>query len=282
MHCAGRPSHPASRTDARIPRRRVRPRLSLNHPKADLALATTVLYVFCFAPLASCRWFAPAGHDAEAAKVTEYATGGWKSEFDIPAEQDSNPSWNDGTGIDGPQGIDGTTADSNELASDESMQIQENRPVFAPADPTQVGRDFAAVYFSFDSIELDFEARRVLRDYANWFIENPGIWVTLEGHCDRFGSREYNYNLGMARARAVRDRLAGFGVEHSRLFMISYGEERSIVEGDSRDALASNRRVEFRAYRAPDDRQINAAPSLSADAPTLRRVEDSPDSIEIP
>lgn len=162
------------------------------------------------------------------------------------------------------------------------MQTKENRPVIAPSNPMQVGRDFAAVYFNFDSTELDFEARRVLRGYANWFVENPGIWVTLEGHCDRFGSREYNYNLGMARARAVRDRLAGFGVEHGRLFMISYGEEQPIVQGDSRDALAANRRVEFRAYRAPENPQINAVPSLSADAPTLRRADDSPESIEIP
>lgn len=181
------------------------------------------------------------------------------------------------------QGINGTSADSIEPgAADETMQSKENRPILAPDDPTRVGREFAAVHFDFDSTELDFEARRILRDYANWFIENPGIWVTLEGHCDRFGSREYNYNLGMARARAVRDRLAGFGVEHARLFMISYGEERPIVEGGSRDVLAANRRVEFRAFRAPDDRLINAAPSLSADAPTLRKVDDSPESIEIP
>ncbi len=101
------------------------------------------------------------------------------------------------------------------------------------------------VYFAFDSSTVQASERGKLERVAQWLKENSGRTVFLAGHADSRGTLEYNRGLGERRAQAVRDYLAGLGADGSRLSTISYGEERPAKSGESEDAWAANRRVEF-------------------------------------
>ncbi|MFP4360255.1 MAG: peptidoglycan-associated lipoprotein Pal [Alphaproteobacteria bacterium] len=99
------------------------------------------------------------------------------------------------------------------------------------------------VYFAFDSAVLREPSRRVLRQQATWLERNEDARVTIEGHADERGTREYNLALGARRAEAVRAYLVGLGIERERIDTISYGEERPAVEGSNEEAWARNRRA---------------------------------------
>jgi peptidoglycan-associated lipoprotein len=106
---------------------------------------------------------------------------------------------------------------------------------------TKAGSD--TVLFAYDSYELDAEARGVLARHAEWLRANPNVRVTLEGHCDERGTREYNLALGERRANSAKNFLAAQGIAIDRLSTISYGKERPAVEGSDEGALAQNRRA---------------------------------------
>jgi peptidoglycan-associated lipoprotein len=109
--------------------------------------------------------------------------------------------------------------------------------------------DFAAqsgsdrVLFQFDSYELDEDARTVLGKQAEWLARYPSIRVTVEGHADERGTREYNLALGDRRATAAKNFLAAQGVDAGRMTTISYGKERPAAEGSDEASWAQNRRA---------------------------------------
>ena len=98
------------------------------------------------------------------------------------------------------------------------------------------------VFFDFDKFDLKPEARDTLDRQAAWLKQYPRVTVTIEGHCDERGTREYNLALGQRRAAAVRDYLVALGVSDSRVDVISYGKERPEVVGSNEAAWAQNRR----------------------------------------
>lgn len=102
-----------------------------------------------------------------------------------------------------------------------------------------------AVFFQYDSQELDGEAQERLRTKAAILRANPAIALRIEGHADERGSTEYNIALGQRRAESVRTFLTGYGITGNRLATISYGKERPAVEGSNETAWARNRRAEF-------------------------------------
>ena len=99
------------------------------------------------------------------------------------------------------------------------------------------------VFFALDSYAIDSEARRTLDAQAEWLVRNPTVNVTIEGHADERGTREYNLALGDRRANAARDYLQSRGVDSSRMQTISWGKERPAVEGSNESAWAQNRRA---------------------------------------
>ena len=101
------------------------------------------------------------------------------------------------------------------------------------------------VYFDFDSSEIRPEFVTVIAAHAHALSANASIRVRLEGHSDERGSPEYNIGLGERRDQAVRRALLLQGVAESQLSTVSYGEERPAVAGETEDAWAKNRRVEF-------------------------------------
>lgn len=89
---------------------------------------------------------------------------------------------------------------------------------------TYAGAD--RVFFAYDSSELTDSARATLAKQAEWLMHYTRVRVTIEGHCDERGTREYNLALGDRRATAVKNYLVALGVPASRLRTISYGKER--------------------------------------------------------
>lgn len=102
------------------------------------------------------------------------------------------------------------------------------------------------VHFAFDSSELSNQAQEVLKDKAKVLKKNPELSIVIAGHCDERGTDEYNMALGERRARAAYEYLILLGVDADRMNLVSYGEERPLVEGHNEEAWAKNRRDEFK------------------------------------
>ena len=102
------------------------------------------------------------------------------------------------------------------------------------------------VYFDFDKSSIKPEARAILDKHVEYLLANSDAVVTLEGHCDERGTREYNLALGERRAKAAYRYMTVKGVKASQLDTVSYGEERPIAFGQSESAYSKNRRVELK------------------------------------
>ena len=98
------------------------------------------------------------------------------------------------------------------------------------------------VLFGYDSSELDDEDRSILDNQGKFLNQNPSLKVTIEGHCDERGTREYNLALGEKRASAVKDYLISVGINSDRISVVSYGKERPQVLGSNKAAWSMNRR----------------------------------------
>ncbi|MAM35144.1 MAG: peptidoglycan-associated lipoprotein [Micavibrio sp.] len=99
------------------------------------------------------------------------------------------------------------------------------------------------VFFGYDSSDLTGEARSTLDRQASWMQQYPNLSITIEGHADERGTREYNLALGERRANAVRNYLIALGVPASNVSVISYGKERPVVFGSDTQSWAQNRRA---------------------------------------
>ncbi len=99
------------------------------------------------------------------------------------------------------------------------------------------------VFFGTDRHDLSGEARTMLDAQANWLQQYPNLGVTIEGHADERGTREYNLALGERRANSAKNYLIALGVAPSRITTLSYGKERPAVPGSNETAWAQNRRA---------------------------------------
>ncbi len=98
------------------------------------------------------------------------------------------------------------------------------------------------LFFDFGKYNLKADARGTLENQAAWLNKWPAVTITVEGHCDERGTREYNLALGERRANSVKDYLMALGVNPSRIKTISYGKERPVALGSNDAAWAQNRR----------------------------------------
>lgn len=119
--------------------------------------------------------------------------------------------------------------------------------------PSQVGitpgsaEDFRVnvgdtVKFAYNAHNIDDEARTVLEKQAAWLTKYPSVYLSVEGHCDERGTREYNIALGARRANAIKEHLASRGVSLGRLQTVSYGKERPVCSGSDDGCWQQNRR----------------------------------------
>ncbi len=98
------------------------------------------------------------------------------------------------------------------------------------------------VFFEFDSSELTVDAQATLDAQAAWLMQYPDTNITVEGHADERGTREYNLALGDKRAFSVYSYLAQAGIDTNRMEYVSWGKERPEVIGSDETAYSQNRR----------------------------------------
>ncbi|OYR21077.1 peptidoglycan-associated lipoprotein Pal [Brucella thiophenivorans] len=99
------------------------------------------------------------------------------------------------------------------------------------------------ILFDLDSSLIRGDAQQTLSKQAQWLQRYPQYSITVEGHADERGTREYNLALGQRRAAATRDFLAARGVPTSRMRTVSYGNERPIAVCDNNSCWSQNRRA---------------------------------------
>ncbi len=99
------------------------------------------------------------------------------------------------------------------------------------------------VFFGYDQSDVSGEGQTTLERQATWLKQYPNVTVTIEGHADERGTREYNLALGERRAASVRSFLLSQGIDASRINTISYGKERPAVTEASPSGWAQNRRA---------------------------------------
>lgn len=135
------------------------------------------------------------------------------------------------------------------------MQAPEEAPPPPPMAQSQVQtsvvpgslQDFRVnvgdtVHFDYDKYDVRGGDRDILQRQATWLQKYPQVRVTIEGHCDERGTREYNLALGARRANAVKEYLVSVGVPSSRVDTISYGKERPTCTESDESCWAQNRR----------------------------------------
>ena len=98
------------------------------------------------------------------------------------------------------------------------------------------------VFFATNKSKLTTASRDTLRKQATWMRKSKNVTVTIEGHADERGTREYNLALGERRANAAKDYLMTYGVSGKRISVISYGKERPVNPANSPLAWSQNRR----------------------------------------
>lgn len=140
----------------------------------------------------------------------------------------------------------GSAEDAAAAASAADAQAQPmEQPQEEAKDPLEEGLlAQRVVYFDFDSSVVHDDSMPMLKAHAEFLVGN-GNTITVEGHCDERGTREYNIALGERRADAVRRILLANGVAANQIKIVSYGEERPAALGHDEQAWAMNRRSEL-------------------------------------
>jgi peptidoglycan-associated lipoprotein len=99
------------------------------------------------------------------------------------------------------------------------------------------------IYFETDRYNIDSPDIAILQSQAQWLARYPNKALTVEGHADERGTRDYNLALGERRANAAKNYLAGLGVSPARITTVSYGKERPVALGSDEQSWARNRRA---------------------------------------
>lgn len=107
----------------------------------------------------------------------------------------------------------------------------------------------STIYFMLDSSEVQPDFIQVINAHAQYLVAHPNQKLTLEGHADERGSREYNIALGDQRAKSVAGMMKAQGVSDGQLELVSYGEEKPAVFGSDEGSYERNRRVELSYQR---------------------------------
>lgn len=105
-------------------------------------------------------------------------------------------------------------------------------------------KEASVVHFGFDEYSLNSSEKAKLKVQARYLKENPSKKVTVAGHTDYIGTREYNLALGERRANAVKRYLVSQGIDSSRIETVSYGKSKPLDSDENADARAKNRRTE--------------------------------------
>ncbi|BBF68469.1 MULTISPECIES: peptidoglycan-associated lipoprotein Pal [Sphingomonas] len=134
-----------------------------------------------------------------------------------------------------PGGTGGTTAPSGPVGS--------GGPVKGSQEDFVASVSSDRIFFGLDQYDVDAEDQATLQSQAAWLQQNPSVRVTIEGHADERGTRDYNIALGERRANAAKNYLASLGIAPGRITTVSYGKERPAALGSDEASWAQNRRA---------------------------------------
>jgi peptidoglycan-associated lipoprotein len=151
-----------------------------------------------------------------------------------PAELPPPPIGGDGAAGQDGAGIDGAGGSSGGVGT---VGLPGSRADFLASVPSET------ILFETDSFSVDAQDRGILDAQAAWLQRNSTVRVTIEGHADERGTREYNLALGDRRANAAKNYLAARGISPDRMNVISWGKERPAAFGSDEGSWAQNRRA---------------------------------------
>jgi peptidoglycan-associated lipoprotein len=105
-----------------------------------------------------------------------------------------------------------------------------------------------SVFFDFDQFSIRGDMQEIVVNNTNYFnkAQNQTYKIKIEGNCDEWGTDEYNYALGLKRAKSVKDSLIVNGIDSSRVTLVSYGESNPMCQEHTRECWSKNRRVDFK------------------------------------
>jgi len=155
---------------------------------------------------------------------------------DIPAESSGEMA-----GVDADSGVNGVVG--NEEVSDITALPQDARRAKIKSLEAKTQK----IYFDFDKFNIRSDQQDNLDADAELFKTDiaKDLTIKIEGNCDEWGTDEYNYALGLKRAKSVRDALSVKGIDKNRMVMVSYGESSPVCTDHTKECWAKNRRVEF-------------------------------------
>jgi|KNS12BottometaT_FD_k123_104010_1 peptidoglycan-associated lipoprotein len=138
----------------------------------------------------------------------------------------------------------GPATDDDDGATEEDTQVAARTPpgIVAGSQQDLIANVGDRVFFDFDKFDIQSDAQRVLNLQADWLKANRQTSITIEGHADQRGTREYNLALGERRATSVKNFLVALGINENRITVISFGKERPVALGSNDTAWAQNRR----------------------------------------
>jgi peptidoglycan-associated lipoprotein len=140
-----------------------------------------------------------------------------------------------------------TGAETNNQTQQETTTvatpIDENAQLTEQELKEKALRENQTIYFAFDNSTIAGDYEDMLAAHAAYLSKDASLKVTIEGHADERGTPEYNIALGERRAQAVAKYIQALGVQADQISIVSYGEEKPLVLGQSEDAYAKNRRA---------------------------------------
>lgn len=134
-------------------------------------------------------------------------------------------------------GMMGSSTDTMMSSSDRLQQLL-----------SEIEGQVKTVYFDFDKFNIKSDMQPVVNTNASLFnqSEAQSLTIKVEGNCDEWGTDEYNYALGLKRAKATKDALVKQGVSADRIMVVSYGESNPVCSDKTKACDAQNRRAEFK------------------------------------
>ena len=173
-----------------------------------------------------------------ASEIDAIASGASGSSGTTTASSSASSSTSDGTTTSSSSG----SSDSSVSSASSSTETGSSSYSYDTDPKTALIKVGDRVLFGYDSSELDDDDRVILNNQSKFLNQNPSLKVTIQGHCDERGTREYNLALGEKRASSVKDYLISLGINSERISVVSYGKERPQVLGSNKAAWSMNRR----------------------------------------
>ncbi|MCG5531455.1 peptidoglycan-associated lipoprotein Pal [Halorhodospira halochloris] len=145
------------------------------------------------------------------------------------------------------EGLDEEDLERREEAEARGLDLDDPLDAAMLEDPDEQENPLAVrrIHFAFDSSEIRDEFIPVIEAHGAYLADHPERSMTIEGHTDERGSREYNLALGERRAESVMRLLVANGANRDQLEIVSYGEEDPLVAESNEEAWAENRRAEL-------------------------------------